>query len=129
MLPDNSPYASAQLESRTWTIVDIAANDTRRVHGQGVIGKFPVLTAGGFRDDYQFADLAMLPFRQAVRLGVQRQGTFVYQSFSGSMRDPQVGGTFEGVLTFVPNEILHPSGPKFSVRVPRFTLRRSNFIY
>ena len=119
-------YGSCQLKARHWKIAD-GDEPHRDVRGDGVVGKFPVLRAGGWRDDAQVGDLAR-GFERAVERGPDRDGEFVYQSFSGPMLRPG-GGTFEGALEFHPGSVVEPAGPTFLVAVPRFRLRVPEFIF
>ncbi|EGB12436.1 hypothetical protein AURANDRAFT_61083 [Aureococcus anophagefferens] len=119
-------YGSCQLKARHWKIAD-GDEPHRDVRGDGVVGKFPVLRFGGWRDDAQVGDLAR-GFERAVERGPDRDGEFVYQSFSGPMLRPG-GGTFEGALEFHPGSVVEPAGPTFLVAVPRFRLRVPEFIF
>jgi uncharacterized protein affecting Mg2+/Co2+ transport len=123
---DALSYGSCQLKARHWKIAD-GDEPHRDVRGDGVVGKFPVLRAGGWRDDAQVGDLAR-GFERAVERGPDRDGEFVYQSFSGPMLRPG-GGTFEGALEFHPGSVVEPAGPTFLVAVPRFRLRVPEFIF
>lgn len=114
-----------QLKTRHWKIFD--GSRTHDVIGEGVVGKFPVLTEGGWRDDEQVADLAE-GFAAAVRRGEDRDGEFVYQSFSGPMPHPN-GGTFEGTLEFHPGDAANPTGPPLSIACPLFRLRVPEFLF
>ena len=110
-----------QLKTRHWKIFD--GSRTHDVIGEGVVGKFPVLTEGGWRDDEQVADLAE-GFAAAVRRGEDRDGEFVYQSFSG----PE-GKSFGDELEFFPGSVAAPAGPPFKAVCPEFPLRVPAFIY
>jgi uncharacterized protein affecting Mg2+/Co2+ transport len=126
MLAD-CPHTSAQLFQRRWTITD-GQGPPRHVVGEGVVGKFPVLTHGGYRDDEQSGSLDGQPFANAVPAGPQRPGSFVYQSFSGPM-DAAEGGRFGGEILFVPGTVSTPTGEPFVVTVAPFALARPEFIY
>lgn len=54
------------------------AGQVKHVNGTGVIGKYPVLREGGYRDDMQGRS-------EKVRPGQECEGEFVYQSCSGSL--------------------------------------------
>jgi len=97
------------------------------VSGEGVVGKFPVLTRAGWRDDSQVANMTH-GFSTAVLPGEEREGEFVYQSFSGMTRGPR-GGSFRGELEFVPGEVSAPTGEPFRVVCPEFALRKPRFLY
>ncbi|KAJ1448086.1 hypothetical protein M885DRAFT_623777 [Pelagophyceae sp. CCMP2097] len=121
----NADAAACQLKTRHWRIQDGEGRPTE-VRGEGVVGKFPVLNAAGWRDDSQVGDMSA-GFARAVERGTQRGGAFVYQSFSGPMHSG--AGSFEGDLEFTPGEVLQPTGAPFQVVVPRFYLHRPEFIY
>ena len=133
-LAKDAPMDHCQLLTRRWIIFDHDAKDgqkIKQVSGEGVVGKFPRLNrGGGWRDDFQVgADVQRLGFARAVRLGVERSGPFIYQSFSGPMANPDADNTFEGQMGFYPNEFLKPTGPPFQVIVPPFLLKRPPFIF
>ena len=121
---DEAPE-SCQLRTRHWHIND--GERTSTVSGEGVVGKFPVLTAAGWRDDSQVANMTH-GFSTAVLPGEEREGEFVYQSFSGMTRGPR-GGSFRGELEFVPGEVGAPTGEPFRVVCPEFALRKPRFLY
>jgi uncharacterized protein affecting Mg2+/Co2+ transport len=83
------------------------------VRGSGVIGKFPLLREGGWRDDEQDPSGHVQP-------GNECQGVFAYQSMS-EPRD-----SFEGEILFVPGSLAEPTGQPFPVTVPRFPLARGS---
>ena len=121
---DEAPE-SCQLRTRHWHIND--GERTSTVSGEGVVGKFPVLTRAGWRDDSQVANMTH-GFSTAVLPGEERDGEFVYQSFSGMTRGPR-GGSFRGELEFVPGEVSAPTGEPFRVVCPEFALRKPRFLY
>lgn len=121
---DDAPE-SCQLRTRHWHIND--GERTSTVSGEGVVGKFPVLTSTGWRDDSQVANMTH-GFSTAVLPGEDREGEFVYQSFSGMTRGPR-GGSFRGELEFVPGEVSAPTGEPFRVVCPEFALRKPRFLY
>ena len=121
---DEAPE-SCQLRTRHWHIND--GERTSTVSGEGVVGKFPVLTRAGWRDDAQVANMTH-GFSTAVLPGEEREGEFVYQSFSGMTRGPR-GGSFRGELEFVPGEVSAPTGEPFRVLCPEFALRKPRFLY
>ena len=121
---DEAPE-SCQLRTRHWHIND--GERTSTVSGEGVVGKFPVLTRAGWRDDAQVANMTH-GFSTAVLPGEEREGEFVYQSFSGMTRGPR-GGSFRGELEFVPGEVSAPTGEPFRVVCPEFALRKPRFLY
>lgn len=125
----DAPRTSAQLFRRLWTIEDGNDEPPRRVSGEGVVGMFPVLRAGGgYRNDEQTASLAVRPFEMAVPPGTEHPGWFVYQSFSGPMRSPE-GGRFGGEIEFYPGTVTNPTGPPFNVTVLPFRLAKPEFVY
>lgn len=83
------------------------------MRGPGVIGKYPLLQVGGWRDDEQDRS-------GNVRPGKECQGAFVYQSMS------EPNDSFEGQLLFVPGSLVEPTGPPFPVTVARFPLVRGS---
>ncbi len=112
-------FETCQLHSRHWVLSDDAGRD-EQVHGDGVVGCYPLLREGGYRDDRQSRSAMMnigVP-ASAVREGDECEGTFVYQSMSGR------GGmrSFGGELTFVPGTYAEPTGEEFNVVVARFPL-------
>mmetsp|Transcript_5909 Transcript_5909/g.18265 ORF Transcript_5909/g.18265 Transcript_5909/m.18265 type:complete len:518 (-) Transcript_5909:25-1578(-) len=115
-----------QLMSRHWKIFD--GSRTNDVVGDGVIGKFPVLREGGWRDDHQVANMGH-GFAAAVDAGEDRSGEFVYQSMSGRLSGGTSAGSFRGEIEFFPGEVASPTGPPFRAAVPEFPLRRGRFIY
>ena len=117
--------ARCQLMTRHWHINDGERSST--VSGEGVVGKFPVLTSEGWRDDSQVADMAH-GFGTAVAPGDERTGEFVYQSFSGMTRGPR-GGSFRGEMEFFPGEVAAPTGDPFRILCPEFALRKPQFLY
>ena len=118
-------FETAQLRSRHWVITPapssagIQGGEVEHVRGEGVVGKYPVLREGGYRDDEQ-------SYGGGVGAGRWKDGTFVYQSQSGR-RPP--GGTFGGELTLVPGTIDEPTGAPFDVDVPPFALVRPDFFF
>jgi len=132
-LAADAPVEHCQLKTRRWLItnVDAAGRDRqKKVIGDGVVGKFPKLKrGGGWRDDFQADDIGALGFARAVRKGIDRQGVFIYQSFSGLMANADAMNTFEGEIDFYPNEFLEADAPPFQVKVPPFLLKRPDFIF
>jgi uncharacterized protein affecting Mg2+/Co2+ transport len=123
-------HGSAQLFRRTWTITD-GRGEPRVVTGEGVVGKFPLLRAGGgYRDDEQAsASVAAGPsFSRAVPPGREVPSRFVYQSFSGPMESPE-GGRFGGGILFYPGSVSEPAGEPFVVAVAPFRLARPALLY
>ena len=46
-------FRTAQLRSRHWLISKGEGEEPEHVNGEGVIGRYPLLREGGFRDDKQ----------------------------------------------------------------------------
>uniref|UniRef100_A0A0E0MEJ5 ApaG domain-containing protein n=1 Tax=Oryza punctata TaxID=4537 RepID=A0A0E0MEJ5_ORYPU len=92
-------YPSCQLYSRHWIIRwrDRVVSD---VNGEGVIGKYPLLTPG--------------------------QEEFVYESCTPLPDSP---GSVEGSFTFVPGKLSRPEGKPFEVTVAPFPLEMPQYIF
>ncbi|KAL6662338.1 hypothetical protein ACP70R_000197 [Stipagrostis hirtigluma subsp. patula] len=92
-------YSSCQLYARHWIIRsgDRVVSD---VHGEGVIGEFPVLSPG--------------------------QEEFVYESCTPLPRGP---GSVEGSFSFVPGKLSRPEGKPFEVTVAPFPLEIPEYIF
>jgi len=110
ILPAERGFKTCQLQTRHWRITDTIQDDLDEVNGDGVVGRFPMLFEGGYRDD------GMLPER-IVSTGEEQKGSFIYQSCAGIKQ-----GTFEGRIKFVPGSIECPSGAPFFVDVRPFSL-------
>lgn len=126
----DAPHASAQLHRRIWSIEDGSGEPPRLVSGEGVVGQFPVLRAGGgYRADEQTGNLGgPRPFEAVVPPGAEQPGWFVYQSFSGPMHSAE-GGRFGGEIEFVPGTVAAPTGAPFKAAVLPFRLRKPEFVY
>ncbi|KAI3430196.1 ApaG domain-containing protein [Psidium guajava] len=98
-MANGMPCNYCQLHWRHWII---RANDVvvSNVHGEAVIGKFPLLHSGGKE--------------------------FVYESctFLRSAR-----GSIEGSFTFVPGRLADPKGGPFSVQVAQFPLQLPDYVF
>mmetsp|Transcript_18351 Transcript_18351/g.45477 ORF Transcript_18351/g.45477 Transcript_18351/m.45477 type:complete len:505 (-) Transcript_18351:95-1609(-) len=101
MSPSERGFETCQLNTRNWQISNFETGNTDSVHGEGVIGMFPLLREGGYTDD-----------------GHSFDGAFQYQSCSGPIKK----GSFGGSLTFVPGSINQPTGPPFEVELKPFLL-------
>ena len=114
-------FGTAQLKSRHWVLRKSGGAAPDQVDGDGVIGKYPLLREGGFRDDEQDRSGNVRAARDWT------EGTFMYQSQSGG--GPTV--SFEGSLRFVPGSLAEPGGAEFAVHVGRFPLLTpgDDFIY
>jgi len=107
-------FKTCQLHMRHWEITD-AHGEVRRVSGEGVVGKMPVLHDGGYTDKGPAGD------------GNPYEGIFVYQSCSGMMEG---GGTFGGRIVLVPGELNAPDQtPEITLPVPAFPLSIPDFIF
>ena len=108
-------FETAQLHTRKWTI---AKHDgtVDEVRGAGVVGRYPVLREGGWREDTQSGGGHVNVSPRHIRKGRQEEGVFVYQSMSG----PEV--SFGGEIFFVPGTLREPVGDEFAVVVPSFPL-------
>mmetsp|Transcript_29991 Transcript_29991/g.76373 ORF Transcript_29991/g.76373 Transcript_29991/m.76373 type:complete len:579 (-) Transcript_29991:483-2219(-) len=91
---------SAQLMARHWVIRDGAGAMVDEIRGEAVIGKYPLLAAGG--------------------------PEFVYQSCT---HQPGPAGSMEGDFKFVEGSIQAPSGSEWDVECPRFDLAIPDFIF
>ncbi|TVU03654.1 hypothetical protein EJB05_50006 [Eragrostis curvula] len=96
---DGIYYSSCQLHSRHWTIRsrDSIVSD---IHGEGVIGEYPVLSPG--KDE------------------------FVYESCAPLPHGP---GSVEGSFSFVPGMLSRPEGKPFEVTVAPFPLEVPEYIF
>ena len=104
---------------RHWEFVD-GYGDIRRVEGEGVIGKQPLLFLRK-NGTMGYADLG--PHGD----GHTFEGApFVYQSQTGPVRGTSLTSTgqasISGTLSFVPGSIENPTGPLFHATVARFPL-------
>lgn len=127
MTPQERGFDTCQLQSRHWAIEDGETNSVDHVRGRGVIGKFPLLKQGGYRDDSQNR-------RGVVEAGEHCEGAFVYQSCSGRLgawdtSGACIRGWFGGELIFVPGNLDNPTGQPFDVRVERFPLARPAYLF
>lgn len=100
------PLECCQLMTRHWVIRDCDGAITNQVRGEAVIGKYPLLRAGG--------------------------PEFVYQSCtaqSSSEVEPGRPGSMEGDFQFVEGTMQRPTGPTWPVICPRFQLALPDFVY
>eukprot|EP00554_Chaetoceros_debilis_P010604 CAMPEP_0194108258 /NCGR_PEP_ID=MMETSP0150-20130528/8006_1 /TAXON_ID=122233 /ORGANISM="Chaetoceros debilis, Strain MM31A-1" /LENGTH=510 /DNA_ID=CAMNT_0038796923 /DNA_START=68 /DNA_END=1600 /DNA_ORIENTATION=- len=110
LTPSVRGYETCQLSTRHWVLTNNEDGSTDNVSGEGVIGCFPVLYEGGYRDD-------QTNHMGDVEEGARESGTFVYQSCARMK-----SGHFEGRIKFYPGSINDPSGEPFYVDVGRFDL-------
>eukprot|EP00980_Cylindrotheca_fusiformis_P023309 scaffold10345_cov158-Cylindrotheca_fusiformis.AAC.1 len=101
MYPVDRGFETCQLQSRHWKITNFETGSVNEVHGEGVIGMFPILSEGGYMDAGAFFPT-----------------TFQYQSCTGPIRR----GSFGGTLEFVPGTIASPTGPPFYAELKPFLL-------
>ncbi|OMO68026.1 hypothetical protein CCACVL1_20127 [Corchorus capsularis] len=92
-------FSSCQLHWRHWII---RANEAviSDVHGEAVIGQFPLLRPG--------------------------EDEFFYQSCTPL---PSSSGSVEGSFTFVPGRLADPKGSPFEVQVERFPLQLPDYVF
>ena len=108
--------SACQLISRHWQFMDGNGN-VRRVDGEGVIGKNPLLQRNGYVD---------LGVAYECR-GQFVEGEFRYQSLSGPVAGTGLAegsgqASVSGTLLFAPGSMENPTGPPFHVTVGRFPL-------
>lgn len=94
----------------------------RHVNGDGVIGRYPLLFEGGYRDDRSNPN-------GGVEIGSQKSGVFEYQSFSGRMGLEEAGGWLGGTLLFAPTSLAQPSGVDMEIAVEPFPLRYPKYMF
>ncbi|KAI8464656.1 MAG: hypothetical protein J3K34DRAFT_461813 [Monoraphidium minutum] len=94
------PLRRCQLDRRSWRILSDGGELVNEVEGEGVVGQYPSLTAGGPEFSYQSCT------HQAERLGFM-----------------------EGGFAFVEGALARPEGPPFTAVCPRFELRVPDYIY
>lgn len=115
-----------QLKTRRWTFTrNEPGAQPEQVVGDGVVGKVPRLICSpdrngqlesSFRDDVM--DSSNSRFVDSV-VGELHYGEFAYQSFTRKM--PR-GGTFKGIIDFIPGDVRNPTGDIFQVVVPECRL-------
>jgi len=103
-------FDTCQLSTRHWKLVESNQGQVDNVHGEGVVGRYPLLREGGYRDDTSNA-------MNVIEAGSREAGTFHYQSCASFP-----SGTFEGRIKFIPGSINEPEGESFFVEVGRFAL-------
>ncbi len=104
-------FKTCQLKSRHWEIHNYERGVVQHVNGDGVIGLYPLLTEGGFRDDkicWNGSNIAEGEFFS---------GIFRYQSCTQPTQ-----GHFAGHILFVPGSLKQPEGDPFRVTVAPFAL-------
>jgi len=118
-------FETCQLSHRHWVIAD-SEGRVDHVRGAGVVGIFPLLREGGFREDNQVPGPGASPGLPRLASGTWRPGRFAYQSCSGRSAP---GGSFGGELTLVPGSITESTGPPFDVVVGRFSLALPEYMF
>jgi hypothetical protein len=118
MTPEERGFETCQLMTRHWILTDFMNRKIDEVNGEGVVGRFPLLFEGGYRDDFMTSSTH-------TKVGKNESGTFVYQSCATIK-----SGSFEGRIQFVPVSIGRPSAEPFFVQVGKFALEaRQAFSY
>ena len=109
---DRRGFKTCQLTSRHWEIHNYETGTVEHVNGDGVIGLYPLLTEGGFRDDKISWN------GSSITEGDSVSGLFRYQSCT----QPPKQGHFAGYISFVPGSLTQPEGDPFRVTVAPFAL-------
>jgi F-box protein 3 len=110
LTPEQRGFETAQLRARHW-ILRAADGAEDHVHGEGVVGRYPLLREGGWREDTQVSPTSVVE-------GNEHRGIFIYQSKTGAGKTV----SFEGELLFVPGSLEEPTGDEFKVAVAQFPL-------
>lgn len=92
--------ARVQLESRHWRILDAGGALVKDIRGEGVVGEFPLLQAGG--------------------------PEFAYASCT---HQEEPSGAMEGAFRFVEGSLAVHTGRAIDAVCPRFELRVPDYIY
>jgi hypothetical protein len=111
MTPGERGFDTCQLQSRHWKFHDDMSDSVDQVSGEGVVGLYPLLREGGYRDDSQNR-------QGAIERGGEKTGIFQYQSCASI-----ISGTFQGQIGFVPGSLDKPTGDDFFVDLGKLTLR------
>lgn len=116
-------FATCQLKSRHWQIQE-EGREAEHVHGEGVIGFFPILTNDGW-----ILNCESDPHGQYISKpsDCHMPAPFCYQSCAGRLASMR--GHFTGELLFVPGTIRHPTAAPFQARLPPFRLQIPEYIY
>jgi len=121
MTPQERGFETCQLVSRHWKISSWDNSqhngppNVENVRGEGVIGMYPLLFEGGFRNYTTGED-------HELEEGENTDGQFSYQSCTQA-ESRQHSGYIEGFLHFRPGSISEPRGVLFDVRVDLFPLK------
>ena len=120
MSPEERGFETCQLVSRHWKISSWDNSqhngppNIENVRGEGVIGMYPLLFEGGYRN-YTTGE------GHELEEGENTDGQFSYQSCTQA-ESHQHSGYIEGFLHFRPGSISEPRGDLFDVRVNPFSL-------
>jgi len=127
MTAEQRGFETCQLVSRYWRISTKGPRRGPRgaepqpivqeVRGEGVIGMYPLLFEGGFRNYTTGED-------HELEEGENTDGQFSYQSCTQA-ESPNHSGSIQGALQFRPGSRTEPSGDLFDVRVDPFPLNPS----
>ena len=127
MSPEQRGFETCQLVSRYWRISTKGPRRGPRgaepqpvvqeVRGEGVIGMYPLLFEGGFRNYVTGED-------HELEEGENTDGQFSYQSCTQA-ESPNHSGSIQGALQFRPGSSTEPSGDLFDVQVSSFPLNPS----
>lgn len=135
--PRNGPMPSVQLRSRHWLIRNTAGAVESEVRGEAVVGRYPLLRAGGSPNQAACLEADLLPVihteMHAGQPAVTCPGTdmwsvplspssgepcFAYQSCT---HQKELRGSMEGSFGFVEGSLEHPRR-EFDVACARFSL-------
>jgi len=118
--PSERGFDSCQLHARHWVIKD-EDREPEHVHGEGVIGLYPILVDGGWLLNRHSDPSGQYPGPRQRRV----EGPFRYQSCAGRI----ARGSFGGEITFVPGTISKPTGPPFEVAIAPLELCVPDYLY
>jgi len=114
-------FETCQLTTRTWNI-EFEGERPDTIHGDGVIGLFPILRDGGWICD-QDSD----PHGQYNEENTTIEGEFRYQSCSQAAASMK--GHFGGTVKMVPGRSRKPSGQPFDATVAPFRLAIPEYLF
>ncbi len=112
MSPSERGFETCQLITRHWLLTNGSSGQDEIVNGEGVIGLYPLLMEGGYRND-QGRDASTVQKGSVVT----SEKMFRYQSLSSTDFV-----SFRGQIRFMPGSIKEPTGDPFYVDVGRFAL-------
>jgi len=110
--PSERGFQTCQLRSRHWRIYDRLSGEVDRVSGEGVIGLYPLLFEGGYRNDQQ-------NMFGSIENGEEKTEIFQYQSCANIQE-----GTFQGKIEFVPGSLGEPTSDAFFVDLAEVALKQ-----